>query len=370
MKYPALPAYLILLLSLIAAPAAGEDQPDPEQSSDQPPHTEQEEDEQPGLTLAVVGFDSRDPSNEDLGGQIAEALTVMLSGGSDFRMVDRQTLRRSLEEQQLSLTGLVDQQEAVRIGHLVGARIIITGRAFRLGEQLFLTAKLIGTETTLVEGVMVKEPTDADLGTMVAELSKKIRQRIREKGPELTASPDRRFDIEAELREKLADRRKPTIAVLITEQHHAQRRRQRTVDPAAETELKRLLIDAGFTVRDIPGNELAEAADDWDPKRVGTWPRSLRDVDMLIVGEAFSESASRIGELVSVAARAEINVIRRSDGRIVHADRATVRAVDLAERIASKKSLEKAGRRLGIDLLRHFAQILPQEEAPDAPDEG
>ena len=76
---------------------------------------------------------------------------------------------------------------------------------------------------------------------------------------------------------------------------------------------------------------------------------------MIVVGEAFSEFGGRIGNLVTGVARAEINLIRRSDGRILLADRTTTRAVDLAETIAGKAALEKAGHRLGVAVLDHFA---------------
>ncbi len=58
-------------------------------------------------------------------------------------------------------------------------------------------------------------------------------------------------------------------------------------------------------------------------------------------------------------ARAEINVIDRKTGRIVLAGRRTDRAVDLAEAIAGKTALQKAGRKLSIEVLRHFAKTLP-----------
>jgi predicted hydrocarbon binding protein len=42
------------------------------------------------------------------------------------------------------------------------------------------------------------------------------------------------------------------------------------------------------------------------------------------------------------------------------ADRTTQRAVDLSENIAAKTALQKAGRELGIKLLKHFDEHLPK----------
>ncbi len=51
-----------------------------------------------------------------------------------------------------------------------------------------------------------------------------------------------------------------------------------------------------------------------------------------------SEFAAPIGNRISCAARAEINVITHSSGKIVMADRATDRAVDLSKNIAGKNA--------------------------------
>ena len=129
-------------------------------------------------------------------------------------------------------------------------------------------------------------------------------------------------------------------------------------DPAVETEVKLLLRACGFEIKDVPQNELVgfvAAA-----KKDGLiWPRGLAGVDFVIVGEAYSELAARIGNLISCAARAEINVISRSTGKIVLADRSTDRAVDLAENIAGKKALQKSGRVLGLRVLEYFHKNLP-----------
>ena len=66
-----------------------------------------------------------------------------------------------------------------------------------------------------------------------------------------------------------------------------------------------------------------------------------------------------MGRLRFASARAEVNVIRRRDGRIVLADRATTRGVDLAEQVAGKTALQKAGRRLAASLLRALADPPP-----------
>jgi TolB-like protein len=312
------------------------------------------------LTIAVLDFDAKNAGSPELGGQISEAIVAMLSGEPGIALVDRSSLARTLQEHELNLSGAVSTEQAVQVGKLVGARILVTGKAFLLGKQTFITAKMIGTETSLVEGLLVKGADNADIGELAVELAGKLADRLREVGSKLVADDDAAKDPLPALQAKLKGRKLPKVAVIITEEHHAQRVARPTVDPAVETEVKLLLRKCGFDVRDVEQNDLADWAKLMSKNDVNAWPRGLRDVDVVITGEAFSEFAARIGNLVSCLARAEVNVISRSDGKIVIADRQTTRAVDLAENIAGKKALEKAGRALGIRILEHYAKEPPK----------
>jgi hypothetical protein len=306
------------------------------------------------LTVAILDFGAKDPATPDLGAQIGEVLTAVLSGEPGFTLVDRATLARTLQEHELNLTGAVSTEQAVQVGKLVGARILVTGRAFTLGKQVFMTAKLIGTETSLVEGVLVKDENGGDVGKLVVSLATEIADRLRKAGPRLVASEDA-VDPLPRLKKELAGVRKPKVAVIITEEHMRPAAARPPVDPAVETEVKLLLRECGFEVMDVPQNELADWARAIRKEDVESWPRGLRDVDVVITGEAFSEFAARIGNLVSCSARAEVNLISRKDGKIILAQRETTRAVDLSENIAGKKALEKAGRVIGLRILEHFA---------------
>jgi TolB-like protein len=307
------------------------------------------------LTVAILDFEARDGKNTELGKQLTEVLTAMLSGQPNLRLVDRASLERTLSEHELNLTGLVSTEQAIQVGKLVGAKMLITGRAFPMGEQVFITAKIIGTETTRVEGVMVRGKSSGDLGELAMTLAEKLSVRLDEIGPELVAGMSTSDNFLQSLKKQFKGRTLPTVAVIVTEQHIA-RQIPATADPAVETEIKLLLRECGFTVLDVNQNELADWAKDWKDWQQNPWPRSLDRAEVIVTGEAFSEYATRIGNLVSCAARAEINVIEREDGRILWAGRTTSRAVDLSENIAGRKSLQKAGRILGLEILESFAK--------------
>jgi TolB-like protein len=319
------------------------------------------------LTLAVLDFECADKLNPHQGREIAEVIAAMLAGRPGLRIVDRQSLNRVIEEQATNLTGLVQGDQAVRIGQLVGAKLIVTGRSFMLGDKTFVTARIVGVETSLVEGVLVRG--DGPLDELTVELAEKVAAKIAERGRELVAAATDGDPVPA-LIAQLHGRQKPVLAILVAEHHVAAASEARTAgsasDPAVESEIKKMLLDAGFQIVDLPQNDLADWASAMQDGRHEPWPRSLREVDLVVTGKAFSEFGARIGNLVSCSARAEINVIQRSDGRIVLADRTTAPGVHLQEQIAGKTALQNAGRTLGLHLLQHFAATLPQAAAVES----
>src|SRR5689334_17065353 len=66
------------------------------------------------ISVAILEFEAKDPGNPDLGKQISETLTAVLSGEPGITLVERATLARTLQEQELNLTGLVDTDKAVK----------------------------------------------------------------------------------------------------------------------------------------------------------------------------------------------------------------------------------------------------------------
>ncbi len=295
------------------------------------------------LTVAILDFDSSS-GNPDLGKQISEALAATLSGEPGFKLVDRSTLARTLQEHELNLAGLVAPDQATKIGKLIGAHIIVTGRIFQLDSQLYLNAKIIGTETSLVVGVLVIGEKDAKTGDLLMKLSDEVAKKLRAKGPELVAQPDAGKDPLPELKKAFAGRKLPAVSVQIQERHIASGPVAR-IDPAVETEIRSLLGECGFKVIDGDATQQAEAG-----------------VKLIVSGDAFSEFAAKIGNLVSCEARVEIKVTDRKSGEVLFSDRQTTRAVDLAENVAGKTALQKAGRIVGIRLLQHLADTMPEKK--------
>ena len=302
-------------------------------------------------TVAILDYDTGTHENRDLGQQIADLLTVRLSVEEEFELVERAKLDKILQEQKLKLTGLADQEKAVEVGKLVGAQIMIIGKTFTMDKHLIFVTKVVGVETGRVKGSISKvEPTKA-MSEAIFKMSEDVAELIRKQGPTLLPETAGTPDPVAEIQKALGDRTPATVAVIVAESHI----RRVVVDPAVETEIKRTLVACGFTVVDTGQNDLADWARQLMKGERAPWPTAIRDADVIVVGEAFSEFAIRTGDLVTCTGRAEINAIDRHTGRILVADRATQRAVDLNEVTAGKTALQKAGYKLGLVVCRRLA---------------
>ena len=301
------------------------------------------------LTVAVFDFESKDKGITTLGSNIASLITAELSSDPKLEMVEREKLDKILDELGLSLSGIVDENEAAKIGQLAGAKILVIGRAFTVDEELVIVAKVIATETSRVKAEVVKGPLSGKFTAIADEIAKKVHKVISEKGPTMVAradiiSPEDRLDF---LKAKLKGKKLPKVSVAVLERHFG----GVTVDPAVETEVIYYLKKLGFTVISRKGDTLASWAKRYFKDANIQIPAEVIKVDVLIVGEAFSEFAMRKGNLVSGKARVELQAIDRKTERILAIDRETNTAVDLSEQMAAKKALQKAADSLSYRLI-------------------
>jgi len=278
------------------------------------------------IPAAILSFAERGTTVKGYAEKITDLLFANLAAQDGLWLVDRQDIEKTLAEQELSASGMVNPAQAVKIGSLTGAKVLITGSVFEVDKDLHIVAKVIGTETTRVLGASVKGLIRDDLGPLVTQLAAKVAETVTQKANLLVAPEIKLADRLAALNQALGDKRRPVVSVRIAERHVG----QTTIDPAAETELSLFCKETGFTVLDR-----ADAA----------------KADIRIEGEGFSEFGLRRGNLVSVKARVEVKAVDHKSGEVVAIDRETAVEVDLTEQIAGKKALQTAAARLAERML-------------------
>ena len=235
-------------------------------------------------------------------------------------------------EQEIGLSGTVSSESAAKIGALIGAKVLITGRVFESGGKGYLVSKVISTETGRVFGDLATAQSLDTLEAHVGILARKIADTLTKQSSLLVATvedPTARLE---RLKKAVAGKKLTTVLVTLPEQHLA----RPATDPAAQTELMKTLRDVGF--------EVVTAAEAIGRTDVAT-----------IKGEAFSELGMRRGNFVSCRARIEVTV-KDASGKLLASEPQMDVGVDISEHIAGKKALAAAALKLADRLVLVLAQ--------------
>ena len=316
------------------------------------------------LTLAVFDFEAKEAKggnvNADTGQKIADLLTVFLSAKENLQLVERAQLKKILEELALNRTGVVDPAQAVKVGSLVGAKILVTGRVSVINDKLYLTGKAMSVETSLVTAQMAKGALNADLDTIVQELADYLAKNRSKMVVKVATPADQ---VEA-LRKALEDKNLPTVSVTIPEHLVG----AQAVDPAAQTEFIYLMRKVGIAVIDSSKLGLADWADEFFKDSGTRLPDKASQVDIVFVGEGFAEFAGRTQDLITENARLEVKAVDVKTNKILGISRQTTKHVDLSEQIAGKTALQKAAGEAAVEMLPEVVDEWNKLHAKDKKD--
>jgi TolB-like protein len=281
---------------------------------------------------AILPFQERGAGVKDYGAKVADILFASLAPNPSLSLVDRSEIEKTLKEHELNLSGIVAPEQAIQVGKLVGAKIIVTGSVIEADKHVQVVAKIIGTETSRILGASVQGKAGDDIGPLVEKLARQVADVIAGEADKLVAKQVKLEDKIAALKKQLGDAKRPVVALSVRERHVG----QATLDPASATELTLFLKETGFEVLD-------KTADS-------------RKADIVLEGEGFSEFAVRHGNLVSVKARLEIKAVDKKTDKVIAADRQVAVVVDLTEQIAGKAALQQTAAQIAERLLPKLIQ--------------
>jgi len=103
--------------------------------------------------IAIVHVSAQDGDTED---RIASGLEHLLQG-QGFVIVDRSTLNTIRVEQQLGLTGEIDDDTAIQIGYFAEASVVIIGGIVGEGDLRWLYLRALDTTTAQIVGTAFED---------------------------------------------------------------------------------------------------------------------------------------------------------------------------------------------------------------------
>lgn len=272
-------------------------------------------------TVAVLHFETRSRAAEmdKVGKSISELLFMELLESESIDLVERAELNAALDELHLSATGMTARDSQVKLGQLVGAKILITGSVFESEKKRYAVAKIIGTETGRVKGCSVSGT--GEYLDLVPDLAKKVREVLQKDAARLLPRKASVFSVADRLEKLNGNGRKVYLEVKEDIQ-------QSIADPAAMTSLKKLLLSLDFEV----------VAD-----------RS--DADFAVICEAVASNAGQYYKFSSAQARVEISVYQVKDNKLLASGARKETVAGATYVIAAKDAINQATLKLAGNVL-------------------
>jgi TolB-like protein len=132
------------------------------------------------VSLAVLTFKNNTGEMylQSLQNTIADQLKTQLSGYRELTVVEREHIDAVLKEQALGQSGIIPEDQAVKIGQLTNARYIIYGEYSGKPGQLTITAQVIQVASGQLTGEKVTGNAKKHLHKMVEILAYNIRHTL------------------------------------------------------------------------------------------------------------------------------------------------------------------------------------------------
>ncbi len=278
----------------------------------------------------------------DVSQALVERLTQQvgseLSDNENILLLERESLTALVDERALANSSSDGLDQSSRSIGIRGAKFLLGGSVLEHNGYTHYFGKLVRVSDGSMRAFSAKSRSDLT-DTLAIIAASKAQSLIASWSPDRTNSPSQKISRMAALASSLSEYEKPTLSVDIKEEHSsrqvADRARVRAqgssnnrlngqpIDPAAETEFLVFSTESGFPVVDKD-------------------PRFEQYVDVLVLGEGFTEVSYRNGSALGVTARLEVKAISRTTGRMLAVDRQTSVVVAGSELIGSKDALAKA----------------------------
>jgi len=102
------------------------------------------------LVVAHFNESGQETRDMELGTLVSVQLNTFLKRDHNFFMLERDRLADILNEMEMAMTGLVEPDQAAKIGKMLGAQAVVVGNVAQAGADFVVTARLISAENATV----------------------------------------------------------------------------------------------------------------------------------------------------------------------------------------------------------------------------
>jgi TolB-like protein len=107
----------------------------------------------------------------NLGKAISAMLVTEFSGREGMRIVERAQLNDLLREQDLNLSGRIEEADAIEVGKMLGVQYVLHGQVTSIVDNLRMDIRAVDVETSEIVTVMKKSDKTSELFSVVVDLA-------------------------------------------------------------------------------------------------------------------------------------------------------------------------------------------------------
>ena len=100
------------------------------------------------LTISDFGVESKKEEYTFIGKGISTLVAGELRRAKTVKLLERSKMNKIIEEQRLSLSGMIDDSKQVELGKLLSADYIVFGEIIDMGSSLLISVRMADTATS------------------------------------------------------------------------------------------------------------------------------------------------------------------------------------------------------------------------------
>lgn len=139
--------------------------------------------------IALIGFRVERGLDQSLADKLQLLIFSQVASTDKLEMLERKQLKKIVEEHDLSMSGLVSSKTQLRLGLLAGADFVVSGRIYKINDDLYINAKAINAKTTKVFGVFKAYGKEKKMDVALEDFAKAVTSKLIEKCNKKRSNP-------------------------------------------------------------------------------------------------------------------------------------------------------------------------------------